>query len=120
VDDHGHEVDVNPSRGDVGGDQDADLSALDAAQRTLALGLGTVTVQRDRRDPTLFELAGESVRTVLGAREEDRAIVLCDDVGGELGALVARHAPEEVIDVTGSLFAYDVVDDGVMGEFAYE
>ncbi len=37
-----------------------------------------------------------------------------------LGALVARHAPEVVVHVAGRLFAHDVVNDGVVGEFLDE
>ena len=45
VDNNGQEIDVNASRGDVGGDENADLAALDAAKRAFALGLGAVTVE---------------------------------------------------------------------------
>ena len=111
---------MDAARGDVGGDEDLDLATLHAAQSAFALGLGAVAVQGHGGDAALFELAGETVGAVLGAGEDDRALVLFDDVGGELGALVARDAPEVVVDVTGRLFTHDVVDGGVVGELAYE
>ena len=73
-------------------------------------------MQGDGAHATLAELAGETVGAVLGAREDDGALVLLDDVRRDLGTLVARYAPEEVVHVAGSLLADDVVDDGVVGE----
>ena len=45
MDDHGEQFDVDPSRGDVSRDQHLNLTVLHTAQRSLALGLRTVTVQ---------------------------------------------------------------------------
>ena len=75
VHDDRQEVDVDASRGDVSRDEHLHLTALHAAQRAFALGLGAVTVQRHGGDATLAELASQSVRAVLGAGEDDRALV---------------------------------------------
>ena len=77
-------------------------------------------MQRDGTDAALFELTSQTVRAVLGPSEDDGALVFFDDVGGELGTLVARHAPEVVVNVVGGFFADHVVNGGVIGEFLDE
>ena len=114
------EFDVDTARGDVGRHEDADLAALDAAQRPVALSLGAVAVQGDGGDAALPELAGQTVSAVLGSGEHDGALVLLDDVSGDLGALVAWDAPEVVVDVARGLVTHDVVDRRVPGELAYQ
>ncbi len=83
VNDDGQQVDVDASGGYVSCDQDLDLSGLDGLECALALGLGAVAVQWHCGNAALFELAGQTVRAVLGAGEDDRALVLVDDVSGE-------------------------------------
>lgn len=57
---------------------------------------------------------------MLSAGEDDGTLVLINDVSGDLGALVTRNSPKEVIDVAWGLFAYDVMDDSIVGELAHE
>src|SRR5690606_3720031 len=65
--DHQRQVrDVEPARGDVGGDQDPRLARLELVQRLLPLRLALVAVDRERRQASLLELLGEAVAAVLG------------------------------------------------------
>ena len=109
---------MDPSRGDVGRHKNLNLAALHAAQGAFTLRLGAVAVQWHGTDATLFELTCEAVRTVFRAGEHDGPLVLVHDVGRDLRSLVARHAPEVVINVARCLFADHVVDDGVVRELA--
>ncbi len=111
---------MDAARGDVGGDEDLDGTVLHATQRALALGLGAVTVQGYGRDAALTELAREAVGAVLGAGEDDRSLVLLNDVGGDLGTTVSRYSPEVVVDVARRFVAHDVVNRGVVGELAHQ
>ena len=75
-------------------------------------------MERYGRDASLFELAREAVGAVFGAGEDERALVLFDDLGRDLGTLFTRHPPEVVIDVVGRFVTHHVVDRGVVGELA--
>ena len=57
---------------------------------------------------------------MLGTGEDNRTVVLSDDVRRDLGTLVARHAPEVVVDIVRRFFAHHVVNRGVIGEFFHE
>ncbi len=105
-----------PTCGDIGRHEHLNLTVLYAAQRSFALGLGPVTVQWHRGNAALFELARQTVGAVLRTGENQCALVLFDDVRGELGTLFARDLPEVVVDVTGRFVAHDVVDGGVVRE----
>ena len=120
VDDHRKQVNVNSSGSDVGGDEYLDLTALYTAQGTFTLGLGSVTVQGHGRNPTLFKLPRQTVGAVLGAGEDNCALVLVDNVRSDLGALVASDTPKEVVHVIRCLFANHVMDNCVGGELTYE
>ena len=108
---------MNSTSRHVGGHQNLDLTGLDALQGALTLSLGAVTVNGHGRDAAVFELAGQTVGTVLGTGEHDGALVLLDDVGGVAGTLLTRNLPEEVVHVARGFFTHDVVDGGVIGEF---
>ena len=56
VDHVGHVVDVQPARGDVGGDEHVDLAAAERAQRSLALALAEVAVDGGGREAALGQL----------------------------------------------------------------
>ena len=120
VDDDWERFDVKSARRDVSRDEDPDLTVLDAAQCALALGLRAVTVQGDGADAALFELAGKAVGAVLGAGEDEGAVVLLDNVGGVLGTLLARDAPEVVVNVARGFVADDVVNGGLVRELLDE
>ena len=71
VDDTGHAVDVDAAGGDVGRHQRTGASAAELRQRSLALGLGPVAVDRGRRNTGGRELAGQTVGAALGPAEHD-------------------------------------------------
>jgi hypothetical protein len=61
--------DIQPARGDLGRDQCRDVAVLEVRKRANAGRLALVTVDRGRPNARVLELLGETVRTVLGARE---------------------------------------------------
>jgi hypothetical protein len=120
VDDHGQVVDVNAASRYVRRDQYLNLTGLYRTQSALALGLAAVTVQGHCGKSAFTELLGQTIGPVLSAGEDNGLAVLFDYFGAEVGLLVARYAPEEVVNVTGGLFAHDVVSNGVFSEFLDE
>ena len=74
VDDVRERLDVEPARGDLGGDEDREPAGLEVGQRADALRLALVAVDRRRRDAVLLELLGEPVGAVLGPREDQRLV----------------------------------------------
>ena len=58
VDDMTHRVDIDAARGNVGGDQDFHLAVLERGERTLALCLALVAVDRGGGDALLAEGGG--------------------------------------------------------------
>ena len=94
VDDVRKLVDIEPARRDVGRDQYADITLLEAGERTRARTLALVAVDRGSREAILLELFCEAVRTMLGAREDQHLapVVRTDEVAEQfpLAALVDR------------------------------
>ena len=86
VDHVGDVLDVEPARGDVGGDEGAHLARVELRERPLALGLPLVAVDRDRVDVVAAQLLDEPVGTGLGAHEDERepAFVLVEQVDERL------------------------------------
>ena len=70
VDDVGNTLDIEPTRGDVGGDHDAEVPGLEPAQSLFALSLGAVTVQAGDAEPGVGDLPGNFVGAMFGARED--------------------------------------------------
>ncbi len=73
VDDVGDAVDVDAARRDVGCDEDGAAAVAEVAQRPLAQRLGLVAVDRVGAQAAGLEVLHDAVRTVLGAREDQRA-----------------------------------------------
>src|SRR5690606_18136165 len=67
-------LDVDPTGRDVRRDEDLELTVLEPLEGPGALCLRTVPVNSLGREVRLIELPGESVRPVLRACEDDRAI----------------------------------------------
>ena len=65
-------VDVDAARGDVGGHQRLQLAGLELGQRAGAGGLALVAVNRERGDSALVQMLGQTIRQMLGAREDQR------------------------------------------------
>ena len=78
VDDVRQLLDVEAARRDLGRDQQRDPSRLEVVQRSHALRLRLVAVDRGGGDAVLPQLLGELVGAVLGAGEDE---CLVDGVG---------------------------------------
>src|SRR6185369_7892693 len=93
-------VDVDAARGDVGGDQCADVSALETGQGLRAGGLALVAVQRHRVDAVLAKEFSHVVGAELGAGEHQHLapVVFLDDVGQQLFFLGAAHRVRDLGD----------------------
>src|SRR5580692_4419813 len=70
VDDLRQLLDVEPASRHFGGYQGGDLSALEHVERLDPRGLALVAVDGRRLNARAFELLGQSIRAVLGARED--------------------------------------------------
>ena len=66
-------VDVHAASGDIGRDENACGARRERGEVAVALRLGEVAVQVDRRDAGRGELLGELLGVVLGAHEQDAA-----------------------------------------------
>jgi len=77
-------------------------------------------VKGDCRNTTLFELTSKTVSTVLGAGEDNCAVVFFNNVSSHLWTLVTWNTPEEVVNITRSFFSNNVVDNSIVSEFFYE
>jgi hypothetical protein len=73
VDDVRYAFDIDPSRGNVGGDEDPAAAGAKAGQCALALGLRLVSMDGDRLDPGPAQMSHDPVRTVLCASEHEHA-----------------------------------------------
>ena len=71
VDDQLDFVDVDATRCDVGGDEDARFTGGECRQVTVASSLREVAVKVNGRDARLGELASQLASLVLGAHEQD-------------------------------------------------
>ena len=108
VDDVGHLVDVDAARGDVGGDQDAQLAVLEGLEGALALGLGFVAVDGASLDAAGLEIGRDLVGAVLGLGEDEAAGE--GRVGEQLGQ---QGALADRLDHDDRLF--DALDGGGLG-----
>src|SRR6185369_5037730 len=81
VDDVAQRLDVDATRRDVGGHEDAEPSCLEAGQRLGALCLGTVPVNTLAGDAVPIEELGEAIGAVLRPREDERLrhVVPCEE-----------------------------------------
>src|SRR5690606_13134962 len=77
---------VDASRGDVGGDEDAHVALAKAVERFLARALGLVAMDHRRLEPVLLEVASHPIGPALGACEYD------DRVHGAVGQNVGEYA----------------------------
>ena len=93
-------VDINAAGGDVGGDQCADVTALEALKRLGAGSLALVAVQGHGVDAGLAQVLGHVVGAKLGAREDQHLapVVLLDDVRQQGFLLAAAHRVDGLCD----------------------
>ncbi len=69
----GHTVDINTACGNVGCDQNADLTILERVQGTFALILAFVAMNRSSTDFAAFKMTRHTIRPALGAGENKGA-----------------------------------------------
>ena len=74
VDNVGDTVDIEPARGDVGGDHDAEVTGLETAQGLFTLPLRSVAVQARDAKPRVCDLPRHFVRAVFCAREDQNRV----------------------------------------------
>ena len=96
VQDERDAVDVDTPGSDVCGDEHGRAAVLERVEGACALRLRTAAVQRDRGDTLGGEIARESIGTVLGADEAQRASLTCRDRSHEIELRLERHAVEVV------------------------
>ena len=87
VDDMRDAFHVQAAGGDVGGDHNLVMAALETGQCRLALSLGAVAVQAGGAEPGDCDLAGKFLGTVLGAGEDQHRVGIglleqCQQKGG--------------------------------------
>ena len=88
-------VHVDAARGDVGGDQDAQLAVLERLKRALALRLALVAVDGAGLDAARFQIGRDLVGAVLGLGEDQAArIGRVGEQFGQQGALLALLDPD--------------------------
>jgi hypothetical protein len=73
VHDVAHLVDVDATGSDVGCDENPDATCAEGVERDLALVLAFVAVNRGDLDAAALEMACDTVRAALGAREDEAA-----------------------------------------------
>ena len=76
VDDVAHVGDVQPARGDVGGDEHFEAAVAEAAQGLLALALGAVRVEDRHGVIVPLQHVRDPVGAMLGAAEDDHRVVV--------------------------------------------
>ena len=76
VDHVGDVGDIDAASGDVGGDQHAMMSLSEAAQGGVALRLRAIAVNLDGLVAGALEAAGDAIRSMLGAHEDEEAALL--------------------------------------------
>ncbi len=107
-------VDVDAAGGDVGGDEDVDVTVLEVRQRPGARALRHAAVQRVGADAGVDQLLRDAVGAELGPYEDDRAALAGGDGGGDR-RLVLRLHDEHVVAHGGhrALGGVDLVADRV-------
>jgi hypothetical protein len=115
----GQRLDVDPARGDVGGDEHLQLVLLEPLQSLHALRLALVAVDRGGLDAVALELLGEPVRPVLGAAEDEHLLPVArlHQVREELALAVLVHRVHHLPDQLDRHVAPgDFHGDGVLHE----
>ena len=92
--------DVEPARGDVGRDQDADLARLERLEGLGPVRLRAVRVDRGRGDAVAVQPGREPGRRELGPREHEDLVpvALDDEVGEQLLLAVPVHRVDQLAD----------------------
>ena len=110
-----HVVHMDAAGGDVGGDEDGDVALGELGQVALAGVLRQVAVQFDRGHALLAELLHQLLGTVLGAGEEQGAVVAGGQAGHH-GQLVHQRGLNQMVRhrVDGGVLRVERVGDRVV------
>ena len=84
-------INVNPAGRHIRGDEYLRAPAGERTECPVSLPLGTPAVNGDRGESFPLELFGQSISTVLGAREHHCGTVFMGQLGCDSGALLAPH-----------------------------
>ncbi len=100
IDDVGYAFHVDPSRGNVGSDEDPAAAGAKAGQCALALGLRLVSMNGDRLDAGRTQMPHDPVRTVLCAREHEHAFKcgVTQQCRQSVSFSVARNKKDALVD----------------------
>ncbi len=120
VHDTGHVINVDSAGGDIGRDQRLDFSIFECRQRSLALRLGSASMNSGSVDTHGGQLSRKPIGAVPSATEHDGAVVAFNQARGELHTLVPCCRPEQVLDTRAIIVGVDVVAAGVVLVTAYE
>jgi hypothetical protein len=123
VDDVAQLLHVDPTRGDVGGDEHAVRALLEAVERLRALRLRTVAVNPCRFHPLGHERCRETVRAVLRPRENERFShqITPEELEEERSLEALGHRVDRLRDARGrSRLTLEVDARGVLEHLACE
>ena len=100
VDHVAHDRDVQPARGDIGGDEHFVASVAKAAQGLLALALGAVRVQHGHGVVVSLEQMRDAVGAVFGAAEDKHRLVIhaLEELEHQIGLLRVGHGVDHMLD----------------------
>jgi len=71
IDDMRDALDIDAARSNVGGNEHSDIAGTKGRARTLALRLGLVAVDSDRRDTAVIQMANDAIYAMLGSGEDE-------------------------------------------------
>ncbi len=123
VDHVGQLIDVQAAGGDVGGDQHANVVALEVGQGLGAGVLALVAMDRRRRQAMLVQVLGQAIGAVLGTGEHQDLFPGAEgDQVGEQGALlIGRNAEQSLLDtLDGGVRRGDLDPLGILQQLAGE
>ncbi len=100
VDDVRYAFDIDPSRGNVGSNEDPAAAGAKAGECALALGLRLVSMDGDRLDTGRAQMSHDPVRTVLGAGKHEDAFKrrITQQCRERIPFAIARNKKDALID----------------------
>jgi hypothetical protein len=99
VNNNRHRINVNSACGDVCCNKCLGLTFFERTQRSFALLLTAVTVNRNGSNAKRTKLRHQSIDAVLGATKDDSAAVVREYLRGELLTIASLNIPEHVLNL---------------------
>ena len=110
VDHERHSIDVDPARGDVGGNKHIEPACTKRRQGALALALAAVPMDGSGPQTGTDEAVRDAIRPTLGAAEHEGRAARRDDLGRHGDPIAGFHPPEMVRDLSSiGIGQHDVV-----------